>query len=206
MRFIFVDAENIGLKAVEAITASVSDKVFVFSKNDAVKAFCERNLFLYISSYPTGSNQADFYIIGNLVGMIASLTEQQREASQFILYSQDNSLVTAFEFQCKLRKIKYGIALKPKITVPSQAKVTISSQTKVPAQPKQTAGVTAPDPKKLEQKIYECFKTEQTTESVRKKLKQPKPDFDRALHALIKANKIQRVSKGKKTWGHTKSM
>lgn len=70
MRFIFVDAENIGLKEVEAIDASISDKVLVFSKNDTVKEVCERKLFLYISSYPTGSNQADFYIIGNLVGSL----------------------------------------------------------------------------------------------------------------------------------------
>ena len=192
MRFIFVDAENIGLRAIESITASVSDKVFVFSKNDAVKAVCERNLFLYISSYPSGSNQADFYIIGNLVGMIASLTEQQREASQFILYSQDNSLVTAFEFQCKLRSIKHDIALKPK--------------TQIQVQPKSQKTDSSTTPKILEQRVYECFKTEQTTESVRKKLKQPKPDFTRALNSLIKANKIQRGSKSKKTWVHANAV
>ena len=188
MRFIFVDAENIGLKEVEAISASISDKVFVFSKNDAVKEVCERKLFFYISSYPTGSNQADFYIIGNLVGMIASLTEQQRDVCQFILYSQDNSLVTAFAFQCKLHKIKHKIALDPK------AQVQVQTQPKPPViEPKKPV-------QSLEQRIYEHFKTEQTTESVRKKLKQPKSDFTRALNTLIKTNKIQRVSKSKKTW------
>ncbi|MGO3346469.1 MAG: hypothetical protein ACTIM4_14655 [Marinomonas sp.] len=192
MRFIFVDAENIGLKEVEAISASISDKVLVFSKNDAVKEVCERKLFLYISSYPTGSNQADFYIIGNLVGMIASLTKQQRDICQFVLYSQDNSLVTAFAFQCKLHKLKHSIALESKAQIQAQPKPQV-------IEPKKTV-------QNLEQRVYEQFKTEQTIESVRKKLKQPKSDFTKALNVLIKANKIQRVSKSKKTWGRANRM
>ena len=51
MRFIFVDAENIGLKKVNTIKATLSDKVFVFSKSDAIKQACEQNLFLFISLY-----------------------------------------------------------------------------------------------------------------------------------------------------------
>ena len=187
MRFIFVDAENIGLKEVEALSASISDKVLVFSKNDAVKSVCERKLYLSNSSYPCGPNQADFYIIGNLVGIIASITEQQREACQFVLYSQDNSLVTAFSFQCKLHKVQHIIALKPK----EKPKAAITQNNAIPS---------------LEHIIYEHFKTEQKTEAVRKKLKQPKSDFTRALNNLINSNKIRRVSKNKKTWIHSNCM
>ncbi|MBE9397620.1 hypothetical protein IOQ59_10145 [Pontibacterium sp. N1Y112] len=190
MKFIFVDAENIGLKEVEAISASISDKVLVFSKNDAVKEACARKLFLSISTYPSGSNQADFYIIGNLVGIVASLTEQQREVCEFILYSQDNALVTAFSFQCNLHKIKYTVALEPKIQ--SKPKSVIEAKE-----------VVAPS---LEQRIYDHFEKEQTTEIVRKKLKQPKSDFTRALNTLIKTNKIVRVSKNKKTWVRARCM
>ncbi len=183
MRFIFVDAENIGLKEVEAINPSISDKVFVFSKSEAVKEVCERKLFLFISSYPSGSNQADFYIIGNMVGIIASLTDEQRKICQFILYSRDNSLATAFSFQCKLHKTKHSVALEPKVnSTPQSTAVTNNSVLS------------------LEQRMYELFQTEQTTESVRKKLCQPKSDFTRALNVLIKSKKIQRVSKTKKTW------
>lgn len=158
MRFIFVDAENIGLKEVEAINASIiSDKVLVFSKNDTVKEVCERKLFLYISSYPTGSNQADFYIIGNLLRIIASLKKQQLDICQFVLYSQDNSLVTAFAFQCKLHKLKHRIALKSKAHIQAQPKPQV-------IEPKKTV-------QNLEQKIYEHFKTEQTIKSVLKKFK-----------------------------------
>tara|TARA_B110000211_G_scaffold130780_1_gene150235 strand:+ start:1255 stop:1821 length:567 start_codon:yes stop_codon:yes gene_type:complete len=184
LNFIFVDAENIGLKEVEAITPSISDKVLVFSKNSAVQEVCERKLFLYISSYPGGPNQADFYIIGNLVGMIASLTELQRKEANFTLYSQDNSLVTAFSFQCQLHKVKNNIALAPK--KPSQTESVV-------IEPKKAS-------QSLEKKIYESFKAEQTTETVRKKLNQPKSDFTRALNSLIAKNKIERVSKNQKTW------
>lgn len=184
MRFIFIDAENIGTKGVEAITASASDKVLVFSKSEAVKDICERKLFLYISSYPSGSNQADFYIIGNLAGMIASLTEPQRNACKFILYSQDKSLVSAFSFQCQLHKVKHTVALEPKIKSPQKSKSIAPRKSQ----------------KSLEQIVYECFSTEQTTEHVRKTLKQPKSDFTKVINALIKTNKIERVSKAKKTW------
>lgn len=188
MRFIFVDAENIGLKEVESISASISDKVLVFSKDVAIKNVCERKLFLSNSSYPSGSNQADFYIIGNLVGIIASITEQQRELCQFVLYSQDNSLVTAFSFQCKLHKIKHKIALEPKVK--PKAKPVIEQNKSIPI---------------LEDQIYEHFKTEQKTETVRKKLKLSQSDYTNALNTLIKSNKIHRVSKSKKTWVRTNS-
>ena len=183
MRFIFVDAENIGLKEVESINASISDKVLVFSKNEAVKNVCERKLFLSHSSYPSGSNQADFYIIGNLVGIITSISEQQREVCNFVLYSQDNSLVMAFSFQCQLHKVKCQIALAPKEKPNTQP--VIEQKKAIPL---------------LEDIIFEYFKTEQKTETVRKKSKASKPDFTRALNALVKSNKIKRVSKSKKTW------
>ena len=181
MRFLFVDAENIGLKEVEAIDSSVADKTLVFTKDETIKQACERKLFLSISSYPAGPNQADFYIIGNLVGVIASLTEQQRSASQFVLYSQDNALVKAFSFQCKLHSVKHKVASGPK----SQPKLV---------GPKSKPALT------LEDRIYKQLQTEQTLESVRLKLKQPRSDFNRSVSALVREKKICRVSKSQKTW------
>ena len=37
IKAIFVDVENIGLKELKKINAEIVDKVFVFSKSDAVK-------------------------------------------------------------------------------------------------------------------------------------------------------------------------
>ncbi len=158
MRFLFIDAENTGNKEVEEISATVADKVFVFSKNEKLKLACERKFFLYISSYPTGKNQADFYIIGNLVGIFASLTDEQRDACQFVLYSQDEPLLMAFSFQCQLHKVKYKIALEPKDK--EQPKITQQNFEQ-----------------SIEKKVYNQFKTAKTTEVARKNLKQPKAYF-----------------------------
>ncbi len=183
MRFLFVDAENIGLKEVEPIQAKISDKVFVFSKNEAIKQACERNLFLFISSYPTAPNQADFYIIGNLVGTIASLTKEQKKSCEFVLYSRDASLVTAFSFQCELHKVKHKIALKPK-SLDNVIEIT--------------------QEKTLDQKILNLLKKPTASETVRKQLKVPKSDFTRAMNTLIKDKQIQRSPNSKKNWIQTK--
>lgn len=206
MRFLYIDAENIGLKELEIISASITDKVLVFSKNEAVKEVCERKLFLYISSYPCGPNQADFYIIGNLVGMIASLTEQQREACQFVLYSRDNPLVAAFEFQCVLHKVKHSTALEPKscqAQVKAQSKIVSELETTAKTTDLSKTNTAKHSIEAIAQRIYQHFKTAQKIETVRAKLKLEKPEFSRALDKLIKAKKIQRSSQGKNTWVRT---
>ncbi len=101
MKMIFVDAENVGLKELEKINASVVDKVFVFSKSDSVKLVCEKSLYLFLSDYPTGQNQADFYIIAYLSRVLLALDKKQLGSVHFELYSNDESLISAFEFQCK---------------------------------------------------------------------------------------------------------
>lgn len=179
MKFAFIDAENLGLKELESIGAKISDKVFVFSKNDAVKVLCERKLFLFISSYPTGPNQADFYIIGNLVEVIASLTGEQKKASEFLLYSRDNSLAQAFNFQCKLHKVKFKAPLEPK-----------ASSNVIPINQKGA----------IEQKIINMLVTPMAAEEIRKDLKASKPDFTKALNILIQGNKIKRSKSSKKKW------
>ena len=178
MKFIFVDAENIGLKEVECINAHISDKVLVYSKNDSIKELCERKLFLNISSYPTGTNQADFYIIGHLSAVINTLEDTN---TSFHLYSQDKSLVTAFSFQCDLYKVPCVIALPPKQlnTLDSE----LSSK-----------------PDTAEDKLYQIFKMEQTTAQAKTSLNLPQADFTRALNTLIKTNRIKKTSLAKKTW------
>ncbi len=37
MKFVFVDAENVGVKGIEKVKATIADKVFVFSKSNAIK-------------------------------------------------------------------------------------------------------------------------------------------------------------------------
>ena len=80
---IFVDAENVGLKELEKLKASVVDKVFVFSKVDSVIQFCEKQLYLCLSDYPCGANQADFYIIAYVARILAVLDKKQLGSIRF---------------------------------------------------------------------------------------------------------------------------
>lgn len=100
MKMIFVDAENVGLKELEKIKASPIDKVFVFSKSESIKLVCEKSIFLYLSDYPKGQNQADFYIIAYLSRILCTLDRKQLNSINFNLYSNDENLIAAFEFQC----------------------------------------------------------------------------------------------------------
>ncbi len=181
MRFIFVDAENVGVNVLSSIESTIADKVLVFSKSETIKEICERRLFVLLSGYSVGPNQADFYLIGNLVGIIASLTSEQKKQSEFILYSQDNGLREAFRFQCKLHNAKSVVALAPKaatksLTVPPTQKIS------------------------LDQKILAALSKPQSSEAVRKQLKAAKPDFTRAMNELIRASKIKRSQGCKKHW------
>ncbi|WP_133309267.1 hypothetical protein [Parashewanella curva] len=181
MKFIFVDAENIGLQKVNSIKASLTDKVFVFSKNTSVIELCESKLFQVFSCYPTGTNQADFYIIGNLVGVLASLSDEQKKQCQFVLYSQDNALVLAFEFQCKLHKVSCTVALEPK-----------SIAAIVPqAIPKEKAS---------KAKILNYFKRPRLAESVRSMVQYTKPEFTRIFNEFIREELIVRDPNSKKKW------
>ena len=178
LKFIFVDAENIGLNQVGNVKATLTDKVFVFTKNKQIIELSERKLFQVFSSYPTGSNQADFYIIGNLVGVLASLSNGQKKQCQFVLLSQDNSLVMAFKFQCHLHKVACAFPL------PSKSQTLVESQAE----------------SDNHQMLLQQFQHPKSTEDVRKKLNMPKPDFTRALNMLIKGKIIKRTIEDKKKW------
>lgn len=100
MRFVFVDGENIGLKRVGQVKATLVDKVFVFSKLDSIKKHCEKELFYHFSDYPSGKNQADFYIISHLSRVLSTLEQNAFSSVHFELISDDKELIKAFDYQC----------------------------------------------------------------------------------------------------------
>ena len=181
LKFIFVDAENIGLNQVSNIKATLTDKVFVFTKNQTVIELCEQKLFQVFSCYPSGSNQADFHIIGNLVGVLASLNEAQKKQCNFVLWSQDNALVMAFEFQCRLHQAPCLIALPPK-NLTKIIPVVVKKETTD------------------EDRILNYFKRPRLAESVRAMVQFSKPDFTRMLNKLIQNELIIRDPNNKKKW------
>lgn len=182
MKMIFVDAENIGLKELEKVKATVVDKVFVFSKSEAVKLVCEKSLFLFLSDYPSASNQADFYIIAYLSRVLSSLEKKQFGSVNFELYTNDESLIAAFEFQCEQFGVTCRVVRTKDDTVVNLPKPISTSKTP-------------------EDKVYSALKSPRPLDpDLQKQLGLSKSDFSKAINGLSKANKIQRSKESKRKW------
>ncbi|MFY8350957.1 hypothetical protein AAEU29_10520 [Pseudoalteromonas sp. SSM20] len=177
MKMIFVDAENIGLKELEKVNATIIDKVFVFSKVESIKRVCEQQLFLCLSDYPSSSNQADFYIIAYLSRILASIPKSHVKNVEFCLYTNDTSLIDAFEFQCALFGAKTSI-------------IKTKDDTVVPIQPKTHVEL-----------VFEALhQPRPLNDKLQKQLGLTKAEFCRAITSLNKANKIIRSPSNKKHW------
>ncbi|PMH44896.1 hypothetical protein BCU68_12195 [Vibrio sp. 10N.286.49.B3] len=114
MKFIFIDAENIGVPAVTSVEASILDKVFVFGKDQNVKTLCHQRLYSNIDNYPSGKDQADFALIG-LVSKIASEVTRDQSTIFFELLTDDSKLQQAFEYQCHQCNIRFNIKGKSEV-------------------------------------------------------------------------------------------
>ncbi len=132
MKIIFVDAENVGFKGLEAIEANIIDKVFVFSKIGTIQAYAEQHLFLCLSGYPEGANQADFYIIAYLARVLASTSKAEKQRIEFILCSNDVNLINAFKFQCKMLDARSNIISIKHGATPVVAKSVVCNIVKSP--------------------------------------------------------------------------
>jgi len=179
MKVYFVDLENVGIKALKALNVSFSDKVFVFSRSVDVKAYCEQSLYFCLADYPTGPNQADFYIIAYLSKVIEQLPDIERVYCEFVICSKDNSLITAFEYQCDLNSVRSSAPFK--VEKPSNV-VSISKSNS------------------SENIILSLLKKPKLATELQLKSKLSKPDFTTAFNVLIKANKVKRSKKSKKLW------
>lgn len=185
MKVIFVDAENVGLKELEKINASIVDKVFVFSKSDAVKLVCEKSLYLCLNDYPTGQNQADFYIIAYLSRVLLALDKKQLGSIHFELYSNDESLITAFEFQCGQLGVNCQV-------------IRTREQTVVPIT---ESASTSPKPNSAEAKLLKALKSPHSLDpEFQQRLGLSKSDFSKAINELSKSNQIKRSPQSKKMW------
>ena len=176
MKIIFVDAENVGLKELEKIKASIVDKVLVFSRVESIKQTCEKLLYLCLSDYPEGANQADFHIIAYLSRTLVSLSRNELNLITFELFSNDENLISAFKFQCDLLGgNSEAIRTKPDVVVSIV-------------------------PKSAEDKIYNSLKQPTELAPLQDKLKLPKSEFTKAINSLVKEIKIERSVESKKKW------
>lgn len=176
MKIIFVDAENVGLKELEKIKAPIVDKVLVFSRLETFKQTCEKLLYLCLSNYPEGANQADFHIIAHLSKTLVLLSREELNLITFELFSNDENLISAFKFQCELLGGNCKI-----IRTRSELVVSIA-------------------PKSAENKIYNLLKVPTELAPLQEKLKLSRADFTKVINCLVKESKIKRSVESKKKW------
>ncbi len=185
MKIIFVDAENVGFKGLEAIKSNIIDKVFVFSRVESIQSYSEQKLFLCLSDYPEGANQADFYIIAYLARVLASISKMEKNAIDFTLYSNDVSLIHAFKFQCELLGAKSQIVSFKQENKPTNVVCEISK---------------SPKSETIKKQVFNMLNQPIGLYKIQTSLKLSKSVFSKAVNELVKDKKIQRVSKSGKNW------
>lgn len=178
IKFKFIDFENIGLKEFEKIQTSVLDKILVFTKSPSAKLLCERKLYQVFGDYPTGQNQADFLIIAQLSKVLCMISRQEINQVQFYLYSNDESLISAFEFQCKSSDAVFKVVrTKENVVQLKKDKVT----------PEQLLLDALSSPQNLSLALQES-------------LGLARSDFTRAINQLTQSKEIIKCKDNKKKW------
>ncbi len=185
LKIYYVDAENIGLNKLDEHPISVLDRVFVFTNSDSLKTTCTNALLTCVSGYPSGQNQADFYIIAHLSNVLAHLSKAEKKAIEFTLCSKDQSLWRAFEFQCSLAGVK---SHAPHIDFIEVEKNII------------TANTIKPSETSIEAKILKLMSQPITSTELHQKLKISQSEFTNSFNKLIKSGAVKRQETAKKMW------
>lgn len=199
MNIYYIDAENIGIGFFEETKISVLDRVFVFSNSEHLKSICLNALITFVSGYPVGQNQADFYIIAHLSNILANLSKEEKKAITFLLYSKDQNLWKAFEFQCLIAGAKSKSPLIPAVIPPVIANSNTIEKPQIPVESKIKVE-NSPVKPTIEQRILKCLSKPTTVVEMQEKLKLQKSEFTTVFNTLIKAGKVKRVVGSPKKW------
>lgn len=185
LKIYYFDVENIGLSMLDELTITILDRVFAFTNTESLKAACNNVQLICIDGYPTGQNQADFYIIAHLSRILSHLSKEEKKAIEFNLCSKDQNLWKAFEFQCSLAGVK---SYAPCITIkPKSDNIVVAIDTSTEA------------------KILKLMSQPITSIEMQRKLNIPQSEFTTLFNKLIKSGKIKRQEKSKKHWQRVKS-
>ncbi|RRW39134.1 hypothetical protein EGJ52_24985 [Pseudomonas luteola] len=180
LKIYYVDAENIGLSMLDELNISILDRVFVFTNSESLKSACSNALLTCVSGYPSGPNQADFYIIAHLSNVLSHLSKAEKKAIEFNLCSKDQNLWKAFEFQCSQAGVKSSA---PYITLQSESNnVVLAIDTSIEA------------------KILKLMSKPITSLEIQQKLKITQSEFTTSFNQLIKSGKIKRQESSRKHW------
>ncbi len=186
MNIHFVDAENIGLKQIKEIHTRRSDEVFIFSKAKTAPTLCRELSFKCFGQYPSGKDQADFYIIAKLAIHLEKY--KNYHDIRFVLYTNDKKLISAFKFQCNQYNAMCVIIQTNNIVVSTSSPIQKKKKRQLPTQ----------NPIQL---IYSYLKQpRQLNPELQERLRLSKSEFSRAITLLIRENKIMRIPNKKKYW------
>ncbi|CCN45996.1 conserved hypothetical protein [Vibrio nigripulchritudo MADA3029] len=185
MKIILVDAENVGLKGVEKINGTISDKVFVFSKSENIEQHCEKALYHHVSNYPLGANQADFCIVAHLMRFLTHYDQKALSKVVFELHSNDSNLISAFEYQCNSFGVRSEI-----IRTRDVSKVVA-----LPVEQQKSKEDVAAD------LLYRALSKPQVlNETLQNELGLSRQAFTKAINSLSSSNRIVRSAETKKKW------
>lgn len=208
MKIIFVDAENTGLKGLQTVKATILDKVFVYSKNEAIQQYSKKALFCIVDDYPTGSNQADFLIISYLSRIISTLDEAILNTTHFELFSNDEGLISAFESISKSLGARHRVIrtkIKSEEAEVDDDKELLQSLSeyalmKIEAM-EEGKDIVSIEQVNAEKKIYKALSTPAPLDDLfRQKVKLSKSLFTKAINELILTRRILRSEDNKKHW------
>ncbi len=136
-----------------------------------------------LNNYPSGQNQADFYIIAYLAKVLSILDKKLLKSVPLQLYSNDENLILAFEFQCQLfGAIGQSIRTKKANVVPI---------TQAPA-------LAAPSPQQV---LLKALKQPQALNpKFQEKLGLSPAEFHGAVKKLSAEKRVKRSNISKKKW------
>ena len=198
MKIYYVDAENVGIDFLVEKNVSVLDKVFVFTKNKSLIFECEKQLYISVSGYEVGKNQADFHMVAHLARLLSQLSVKEKGAINFIFCSKDQDLLKALDSQCSLAGIKTFTSY------PAENKKKKSNSASKPNTDKNNTRKTGVKKgvknQSIENLVLEKFAQPSKACDVQVALGLSKAEFSKAINKLIKAGKIKRQSKSSKKW------
>lgn len=180
MKIYYVDAENIGFSMLDKTTFHILDRVFVFTNSETIKSEYNNMLLTCVSGYPTGKNQADFYIIAHLSIFLSNLSKSDKKLIEFNLLSKDQNLWKAFEYQCSLAGVKSSAPYIAEKIEPNNAEESIEIS--------------------IGEEILKLMTEPITSYEIQHMLNLSQSEFTKAINQLINTGKIMRHEKSKKYW------
>ncbi|MGL5452519.1 MAG: hypothetical protein ACRDBT_08980 [Aeromonas sp.] len=180
MQIHYIDAENVGMSFLDELSISMLDRVFIFTHTAKKNNEHSNPAITYVSDYPVGNNQADFYIIGHLVSVLSLLKKTEKKAIYFTLHTKDIELWKAFKIQCS----RFGVnAQNPYMKDASQPPQSKEIAQKTVSSPKNTSVV--PLEISVENKILKLMSQPISAVAIQEKLNLTKPTFTLNFNSLI---------------------